>query len=86
MNIEKQILCILFSFIYGIIFNYIYRLFYKYLYNVRTRYKITNNLLFNIDFILIYFTLIKEINKGIINYYFIIFIILGFIFSNKKIK
>jgi len=84
MNLELQILSLLFSFIYGIIISYIYNLNYNFIYKTSLLYKIVINILFCINAGLIYFLLIKVINYGVIHIYFVFAFLAGFLlFVNK---
>ena len=84
MDLNTQILSIIFSFIYGIIVSYLYNLNYNFIYNTSILYKIVINILFCINLGLIYFLLIKVINYGVIHIYFIFSFLAGFlIFVNR---
>lgn len=78
MDLDTQILSIIFSFIYGIVVSYIYNLNYNFIYNTSTLYKIVINILFCINLGLIYFLLIRVINHGVIHIYFVLVFLLGF--------
>lgn len=78
-----QIKSILFSFLYGILFSFFTSLNYKYIYFSKGVLKIIFNIFFAIDNVLIYFIILRFINNGIIHYYFVIALILGFISVNK---
>ena len=86
MNLDTQILSILFSFIYGVIVSYLYNLNYNFIYYNSYLYRISINILFCTDLALIYFILIKIINNGIIHIYFIISFLCGFILFSKRYK
>lgn len=85
MNLELQILSLIFSFSFGIVLSYLYNLFYNFLnYKIR-RYNILINILFFLNVFLIYFILLIRINDGIIHIYFLFLLILGFLlFLNKS--
>ena len=85
MNLELQILSLIFSFSFGIVLSYLYNLFYNFLnYKIR-RYNILINILFFLNVFLIYFILLILINDGIIHIYFLFLLILGFLlFLNKS--
>lgn len=78
-----QLISIVFSFIYGMFFSFLLNLNYKYLYKSSGVVKIFINLIFIYDNTLLYFIILRYINNGILHYYFIIFILLGFSFINK---
>lgn len=75
-----QIKSLFFSFIYGIFFALTYRINKKYLLSKNLYFKLILNFFFVLDHILIYFILIKLINKGILHVYFFLLFILGIIF------
>ncbi len=84
MELDTQILSLLFSFIYGVIVSYLFNLNYNFIYNTSILYKIVINILFCINLALIYFLLIKVINYGVIHIYFLLAFFLGFgLFLNK---
>ena len=85
MNLELQILSLIFSFSFGIVLSYLYNLFYNFLnYKIR-RYNILINILFFLNVFLIYFIMLILINDGIIHIYFLFLLILGFLlFLNKS--
>lgn len=82
MNLEEQILSIVFSFLYGIIIHYLYRLFYNLLYNGKKYIRFFNNLLFVIDLIIMYFIFFLYINEGNIKIVFILITISTLLISN----
>ena len=93
MNLEEQILSLIFSFSYGIIISYIFNLTYNFINYHDLKYKILINILLFINIFLIYFIFLKEINNGVMHIYFFFILILGFylfynksIFLRKKIK
>ena len=86
MNLELQILSLIFSFSFGIVLSYLYNLFYNFLnYKIR-RYNILINILFFLNVFLIYFILLILINDGIIHIYFLFLLILGFLLFLIKSK
>lgn len=86
MALEHQILSIFFSFSYGIVVSYLYNIFYYQLNIKQIKYIILLNFLFFLDIFLIYFILLIKINNGILNYYFLIVLLTGFIIFNKQNK
>ncbi len=78
-----QLKSIAFSFLYGIIFSFLTSMNYKYIYNTKGAIKIIINILFVVNNTIIYFFILKLINDGIIHYYFIIFLVIGFFCVNK---
>lgn len=86
MNLEIQIQSLIFSFVFGLFFSLMFNIFYRFLFKGRLPIKIISNLVFVLANIFLYFLLLKIINEGIIHFYFIIMLILGFILGNKKTK
>ena len=83
MILEKQILSLIFSFIYGIIIMYIFS-FFKVI--KKGKYKTVSIFFFCINITLIYFLLNKIINNGDIHIYFVLNFVLGILFYKKFIK
>ena len=86
MALQTQIISLLFSFIFGIFFSIFTNLNYRYLFTKKLIFKIIITGVYIIDCSLIYFFLMKKLNQGIINYYFILFVAFGYIFSTIKIN
>lgn len=82
MNLIIQIRALFLSFLYGIIFNILFITNKNLLLSKNKIFKIIINILFMIDNVLIYFILLRFINKNILHYTFFIMFILGFLFSN----
>ena len=83
MNLFEQIMSFSFSFLYGIIVSHIYTKFYSYLYYQKKIYNILNSYFFCFLVTIIYFKTIYFINGGIVNLYFILLFVIGFIFYTK---
>lgn len=86
MSLTIQILSLLFSFMFGIFFSVCTNLNYRYLFTKKLVFKIIVTGVYIIDCSLLYFLIMKKINQGIINYYFILFVGLGYLFSTIKIN
>lgn len=86
MNLDTQIMSLLFSFGYGIVVSYLFNLNYNFIYKSSILYKIVINFLFCVNLGLIYFLLIKCINNGIVHIYFILMFLLGFSLFVKRYK
>lgn len=78
-----QIKSIIFSFLYGVFFSFLTSINYKYIFYSKGIIKLLINLFFVIDNVFLYFIMLRYINNGIIHYYFVIALILGFISVNK---
>lgn len=81
--LDIQIKSIIYSFIYGIFFSFLLNLNYKFIFYSKGIIKITINFLFILDNTLLYFIILRYINNGILHYYFIISLFLGFLCVNK---
>ena len=86
MDLKLQILSILFSFGYGIISSYLYNLNYNFIHDTTILYKLVINILFCVNLGLIYFILIKVINYGVVDIYFVFSFIAGFVLFVNKYK
>ena len=78
-----QIKTIIFSFIYGCFFSFLLNINYKFIYLSKGIKKIVFNLMFVIDNVLLYFIILRYLNNGVLHFYFILSIILGFLSVNK---
>lgn len=81
--LNVQIKSIFFSFFYGCFFSFLLNLNYKFVYLTKGIRKVIFNLIFIIDNVLLYFIIIRHINNGILHYYFVLSIIIGFFSVNK---
>lgn len=86
MALRTQIISLLFSFVFGIFFSICTNLNYRYLFTKKLMFKIIITGVYIMDCSLLYFLLMKKLNQGIINYYFILFVALGYLFSFLKIN
>ena len=80
MNVLEQFQAIIYSFIFGIIGSMIYatinRLFYRY----KTKLlRLLLQVILGIGFALLYYTLLVQINNGLVRAYFLAMIVLGYI-------
>lgn len=81
--LDIQIKSIVFSFMYGIFFSFLLNLNYKFIYYSKGLLKILINIFFIVDNVFLYFIILKCINDGIVHYYFILSLFLGFLCVNK---
>ena len=79
MILSVQIKLLIFSFLYGVFLGIIMRFNYKLLYNSDYVLKILSTFLLVISSVLLYFVILLKINYGIVHYYSILLIILGFV-------
>ena len=86
MDYKLQIISLIISFLYGVFFSTVTNINYNYLYKTSTPFKITFNIIFILDVVLIYLIIMYKINKGIFHNYFILMIFLGYVVSFNKIK
>ena len=78
-----QIISVVISYLYGIFFSILLNLNSKYIYNTKKIKKYLFNFIFAFDNVLLYFIILRHINDGILHYYFIIALFLGFLSVNK---
>jgi hypothetical protein len=83
INLRIQVISIVISYLYGIFFSIMLNVNSKYIYNEIKKKRLLFNFLFVFDNILLYFIILRYVNEGILHYYFIIALILGFLSVNK---
>ena len=81
MILEKQILSILYSFVFGIVFFIFLEINFKLLYFGKILYRIIISFLFVTFFSLLYFLGLLKLNNGIIHIYFYISLFTGYLLS-----
>lgn len=81
MELQTQIISLLFSFIFGFIFSICTNINYRFLFSKNLTLKIIVTSIYVLDFSLLYFILIKHLNNGIIHTYFLLFVGLGYLVS-----
>ena len=86
MYIKTQIYSFIYSFVFGILFGICTQVNYKYLFNKHKYFRIIFTIIYIIDASLLYFLLIKYINGGIVNIYFLITVGIGFIIESTNYK
>jgi len=86
IDLTIQIKSLIFSFFYGILFSLLLNINYSIIHHKFLIYRVIVNILFVFDNVLLYFIILRVINNGIVHYYFIIMIFLGFIISDVKWK
>lgn len=83
IDLSIQLKSIIFSFLYGGFFSILLNINYKYIYNSKKAYKYLINIFFVVDNVFLYFIILRLINDGILHYYFLISLVIGFISVNK---
>lgn len=81
MELNIQIISMMFSIIYGCILGILYNLNYNFLYKTLLGYKLLINILFSTDVFLIYFVILLKINNGNMNVPFLILLFSSFIIT-----
>ncbi len=81
--LKIQILSVSVSYLYGIFFSILLNLNAKYIYKTKKIQKYLFNFIFVLDNVLLYFIILRHINNGILHYYFILALLLGFLSVNK---
>lgn len=87
MDLNTQILTLLFSFFYGIFFSWMVSLNYRFIYGDKKVFQIIFTFVFMLVMIMLYFLGLKMVNQVILHPYEFIMIILGFLvdhFVRKK--
>lgn len=79
MILSEQVLSLLFCFIWGFVYYFLFYKFKRFL--VFSKFNLLYNIIFNLTMSIGFFMGIVKINDGILNIYFLIFIILGFVLS-----
>ena len=83
ISLDVQIKSIVFSFIYGVFFSFLLNLNYKFIYYSKGILKALINLFFIIDNVFLYFIILRFINNGIVHFYFLLSMFIGFLSVNK---
>lgn len=83
MELNLQIICLIFSFLYGMAY-YFSSLFNKYIIEkTKNIYKVIITFIFVLNLVIIYLIVLYKINNGIFHVYFLLFFLLGFFISVK---
>lgn len=83
ISLDIQIKSIIFSFIYGAFFSFLLNLNYKFIYYSKGILKILINAFFILDNVFLYFIILRFINNGIVHFYFLLSMFLGYLSVNK---
>ena len=83
MSLLVQIESLVLSFLFGIIYCFVYNLLYYLLYTKFTVINLINNIFFNLVMFSLYYYLLYLVNDGCIHIYFLISLFLGFSIYNK---
>lgn len=81
--LDIQIKSIVFSFLYGMFFSFLLNLNYKYIYYSKGVLKVLINIFFVVDNVFLYFIILRYINNGIVHFYFLLSLVLGYFSVNK---
>ena len=81
--LDIQIKSIVFSFLYGMFFSFLLNLNYKFIYYSKGILKILINIFFVVDNVLLYFIILRYINNGIVHFYFLLSLVIGYFSVNK---
>ena len=83
ISLDIQIKSLIFSFLYGVFFSILLNVNYKFVFESKGIKKILINIFFIIDNVLLYFIILRFINNGIIHFYFVLALFMGYICVNK---
>lgn len=86
MNLHVQILLIIYSLLYGIVFSACLEMNYKYIYKQKRIPKYILSFLFIVNFVFLYFIVLRRINNGILHFYSFIFVGIGFVLAQVLIN
>lgn len=86
MTLKIQIICFIFSFLYGVVISFLVNLNYDVLFNKKLVLKILADFFFFVDLALLYFIILRFINQGILHIYFLILLLVGFFSSYNNFK
>lgn len=81
--LDIQIKSIVFSFLYGVFFSFLLNLNYKFIYYSKGILKILINIFFVVDNVFLYFIILRYINNGIVHFYFLLSLVIGYFCVNK---
>lgn len=81
--LRMQVVSVVISFLYGVFFSILLNINSKFIYETKKIKKYLFNFIFVLDNVLLYFIILRYINNGILHYYFIIALVLGFFSVNK---
>lgn len=83
MSLEVQIESIALSFLFGMIYSLFYNLLYYLLYTKYTVINLINNIFFNLVMFSLYYYLLYLVNDGCIHVYFLIVLFISCLLYNK---
>lgn len=83
MILRIQIICLLFSFLFGIFLYIVFKFNRKILFIKNKYFRLFVFILLLLIISLFFFLIIKYFNDGILHYYFLLFIIFGFLMTYK---
>jgi len=84
MNSYVQLICLIFSFVYGIFLFYFNQFNYRIFQNKNIILKVIGSVLYINNVTLLYIYFLYKINYGILHIYFILLIVLGYFYSSVK--
>lgn len=78
MILKTQLVSLFFSFLSGIVFCIFTKINYRFLFLGKKITRIIFNVVFVVDYSLLYFIILSKINGGILHIYFLLLFIFGF--------
>ena len=84
MSSYIQLICLIFSFLYGIVVNYLNKFNLLIIKNKNCFIKLIIISLYIFNITLFYTIILYKLNYGVLHHYFVLFILLGYIFVNVK--
>ena len=86
MSANIQLICLIYSFCFGILFNLINKLYFKILNRVNILFKIIFYVIYIVLISVLYMYVLFRINDGILHIYFILCILAGYYINVKWCK
>jgi len=84
MSSYIQLLCLILSFIYGYVVNKFNNIFLILVKKMNIFFRFIIYIAYVVIFSLLYIFILFKINRGILHYYFVIFIVIGYIIGYVK--
>lgn len=81
MNLDTQIITLVFSLLYGCFFCLTLSVSYKIIYNTSFIFKLIGTFIFVLFHVLLYFLVLQKINYGIVHIYSVLCLIVGYIIT-----
>ena len=81
MNLKIQLICLAFSFLFGVFLYFIYRIHSRALFHHKGRLKYFFQFIVTFSCSFLYFIILNFLNNGVLHCYFLLLIMCGFLIS-----